>query len=112
MAESEKPYSESGGGTVQQLATNLGWAASVLFCLTGIWLGLGNEYGDWTPSFDRVFFAIIIAGIPFILPFVMNVISIPMLYREQYRPAGLMLLICSCLIAFIIGIVAVRMGNF
>lgn len=112
MDKSEKSHAGLGVGTLQRLATILGWAAPLLCCLMGIWFGIGNEYGDWTPNFDRVLFAMIIAGIPFILPFGMNLVSIPFLYRDQYRRTGLLLFASSCIMALAIGIVAVRIGNF
>ncbi len=112
MAEPKNPYEDSDQNTTGQIAIVFGCLGSVIFCFVGIWIGLGTEYGDWTPSLDRVVFAINIAAIPFMLPFIMNLIAIPFLCRGRNRQAGIVLLASSCLIALMVGIVAVRMGNF
>ena len=106
------PYDESNRDTLVQLAVIVGYLASVAFCLLGIWLGLGNTYGDWTPSFDGVIFAAMIAAIPFAVPFTLNFVAIPLLFKEQNRAIGIALLASACLLALGIGFVAVRMGNF
>ena len=90
----------------------LSWLGSVPCCLIGIYIGLGNEYADWTPSFDRVFFAMAIAAIPFLLPFAINMIAIPMLWQSRRRQIGIAMLVLSYLLALVVGIAAVRMGNF
>lgn len=85
MVKPKNPYEDSNRDTLRQIAIMLGWLGPVVFCFIGIWIGLGSEYGDCIPSFDRVFFAMIIAAIPFILPFAMNLIAIPLLCRERNR---------------------------
>ena len=112
MVEWKNPYRDPNRDTLGLLAFILGLFASVAFCLAGIWIGLGNEYGEWTPSFDRFTFAIIIVAIPFILPLTLNLISIPMLYRDRTHTTGLVLLGVSCVTAMAFGIIAVQLGNF
>ena len=112
MVEPRNPYEGSNRDTFRQIATMAGCMGSIASCLTGIWIGLGNECDDWTPSIDRIFFVAFIAAIPFIIPFSMNLIAIPLLYREQNRQFGIGLLISSCLIALLLGLIAARMGRF
>jgi len=112
MTEWKNPYKNSDRDTLRQIAIMIGCLGSAIFCFFGIWIGLGSAYGDWTPSFDRVIFAIIIAAIPFMLPLTMNLIAIPLLSRVEHRPAGLALLSAACIFALVIGIVAVQLGKF
>jgi hypothetical protein len=112
MVEWKNPYRDSNRDSLHGLAFVLGLFASVAFCLAGIWIGLVNEYGDWTPGFGRFTFAIIIVAIPFVLPLTLNFISIPLLYRDRTRTTGFVLLGVSCVAALVFGIVAVQLGNF
>jgi hypothetical protein len=78
----------------------------------GIWLGLWNTYRDANPSWGRVHFALIITAIPLLLPFIMTIVSIPMLQNQLYKPVGVILLVCSIVFATLIGVIIVPMGNF
>ena len=78
----------------------------------GIWLGLWNTYDDIAPSWDRVEFALIITAIPFLLPLIMNIISIPLLRVPSRHPWGLLILCCSVVLALLVGLIVVPMGNF
>ena len=78
----------------------------------GIWLGLGNTYDDIAPSWDRIEFALIITFIPFLIPLIMNLISIALLRVPSRNTWGLLLLCCSVLLAFLVGLFVVPMGNF
>jgi hypothetical protein len=78
----------------------------------GIWLGLWNTYDDIAPSWERVEFALIITAIPFLIPLMMNVISIALLRVPSRKPWGLLLLCGSVLSALVVGLIVVPMGNF
>ena len=78
----------------------------------GIWLGLWNTYDDISPSWGRVEFALIITAIPFLIPLIMNVISIVLLKMSLRQPWGLLLLCGSVFSALLVGLFFVPMGNF
>jgi len=78
----------------------------------GIWLGLWNTYDEIAPSWDRVEFAVIITAIPFLLPLILNIISIALLRVPSRQPWGLLLLCGSLVLALLVGLIVVPMGNF
>lgn len=112
MVQPKNPYEHSNGNTLRQLAIMLGGLGSFVFCLIGIWIGIGNEHGDWTPGFDRLFFAMLIAALPCALPFTLNLFAILLLWQKRNRRFGIGLLASSCLISLGIGVVSVQIGNF
>jgi hypothetical protein len=78
----------------------------------GIWLGLWKTYGDIDPSWDRIEFALIITVLPFLCPLITNLISIQLINKCPKNRAGSILLASSLIMAILVGIFVVPMGNF
>jgi len=87
-------------------------AALVAAYLLGVWAGLRNTYGEAGADWARFEFALIITAIPFLLPLILNGISIWFLNSQKQKETGIILMLISLVTAMLVGLIIVPMGNF
>jgi len=87
-------------------------AALVATYISGIWLGLRSTYGETGTDWARFEFSLTITAIPFLLPLILNGVSIWFLNSQKQKQTGIILILSSLIFAMLVGVLIVPMGNF
>ena len=87
-------------------------SALLVSYFAGIWAGLWDANGDIVPEWDRIEYAVIITALPFLLPFILKMVSILLIKEQRHNWTGSILLVLSLILAFLVGVFVVPMGSF